>query len=67
MPMSSEKPNLMLHQIDEKIQARLDELMSKNTEGTISNEEKEELTVLGETVEYLSLENAKILAEHVCR
>ncbi len=65
--MSSEKPNLMLHQIDEKIQARLDELMSKNTEGTISNEEKEELTVLGETVEYLSLENAKILAEHVCR
>lgn len=51
----------LLH-IDKKAQARLDVLMMKNNEGTITIAERKELTVLGDTAERLSLENAKTLA-----
>lgn len=57
-----QKPKQKLHRIDHKMQARLDELMTKNTEGTLSGKEKKEFAALGETVERLSLENARILA-----
>jgi hypothetical protein len=53
-----------LHRIDEKMQARLDLLMSKNNEGTITAAERKELASLGEVVERLSLENAKMLSRH---
>ena len=36
----------------------------KNNEGTITAAEKKELEELGETVERLSLENARMLARH---
>lgn len=59
-----ERPKPKLHRIGAKTQARLDELMEKNTEGTLTAAEKKELATLGETVERLSLENAKMLASH---
>lgn len=59
-----ERPKPKLHRIDPKTQARLDELMEKNTEGALTVAEKKELATLGETVERLSLENAKMLAAH---
>lgn len=59
-----ERPKQKLHRIDAKTQSRLDELMTKNTEGTLTAAEKKELASLGETVERLSLENAKMLAAH---
>ena len=45
-------------------QVRLDELMSKNTEGTLDDAERRELDQLGRMVEDLSLENARLLASH---
>ncbi len=59
-----ERPKPKLHRIDSKTQARLDELMAKNTEGMLTAPEKKELASLGETVERLSLENARMLAAH---
>ena len=59
-----EQPKPKLHRIDAKTQARLDELMTKNTEGALTAAERKELTNLGETVERLSLENARMLAAH---
>ena len=55
-----------LHRIDAGMQERLDVLLEKNNEGTIAAAEKKELEELGETVERLSLENARMLARH-CR
>jgi hypothetical protein len=46
------------HQIDEKAQTRLDELMERNNEGTITATERKELAALGDEAERLSLENA---------
>lgn len=57
-----QRPTPKLHRIDVKTQARLDELMAKNTEGTLKAAEKRELASLGEMVERLSLENARIVA-----
>ena len=57
-------PKPRLHRIEESTQARLDTLMSKNNEGTLTRAERKELTALGEQVERLSLENAKTLARH---
>jgi hypothetical protein len=53
-----------LQRIDTVTQARLDDLMSKNTEGTLSVAERRELDKLGRLVEKLSLENARLLASH---
>jgi hypothetical protein len=53
-----------LHRIDAGMQERLDALLEKNNEGTITAAEKKELEELGETVEHLSLENARMLARH---
>lgn len=58
-----EKPVPKLHRIDPKTQARLDELMSKNTEGQLTPAERRELSALGAKVERLSIENARMLAE----
>jgi hypothetical protein len=51
-----------LQRIDEATQARLDELMDKNTEGRLQAAERREFEKLGELVEKLSLENASLLA-----
>jgi hypothetical protein len=59
-----EPPTPKLHRIDEKTQVRLDTLMAKNNEGTISAAERKELVSLGDKVERLSLENAKMLSRH---
>ena len=53
-----------LQRIDADTQARLDELMGKNTEGTLDEAERRELGRLGRLVEKLSLENARLLANH---
>ncbi len=53
-----------LQRIDAGTQARLDELMGKNTEGTLDAIERRELDRLGRLVEKLSLENARLLASH---
>lgn len=53
-----------LHRIDAGMQSRLDALMEKNNQGTITASEKKELKDLGRTVERLSLENAQMLARH---
>ncbi len=53
-----------LQRIDTATQERLDELMGKNTEGTLSAAERRELDKLGRLVERLSLENAQLLAGH---
>lgn len=57
-----DRPKPKLHRIDDKTQARLDHLMDKNTAGTLTAKENEEFHDLGEMVERLSYENAKILA-----
>ncbi len=59
-----ERPSPKLHKIDERTQARLDVLMAKNNEGKITAAETKELGTLGETIERLSLENARLLARH---
>jgi hypothetical protein len=56
--------SVRLHRIDGKTQARLDALMAKNNEGTITAAERKELAYLGGKVERLSLENAKMLNRH---
>ena len=53
-----------LQRIDADTQVRLDELMGKNTEGTLDAVERRELDKLGRLVEKLSLENARLLASH---
>lgn len=60
----SNKSPLRLQRIDARTQARLDELMTRNTEGTLGGAERRELEKLGRTVEKLSLENARLLAGH---
>ena len=57
-------PTPKLHRIDGKTQTRLDALMAKNNENTITAAERKELALLGDTVERLSLENAKMLGRH---
>ena len=59
---ASSKPRLQ--RIDAETQARLDELMAKNTEGVLKPAERRELEQLGRRVEKLSLENANLLANH---
>lgn len=51
-----------LRRIDSETQERLDFLMEKNNEGTITEAERRELLKLGEMVERLSLENARLVA-----
>lgn len=53
-----------LQRIDAGTQARLDELMAKNTEGELDAAERVEFEKLGRRVENLSLENARLLARH---
>ena len=53
-----------LQRVDAHTQARLDELMGKNTEGALSAAERREFEKLGRLVEKLSLENARLLAAH---
>ena len=53
-----------LKRIEANTQARLDELMGKNTEGTLDAAERRELDRLGRLVEKLSLENARLPASH---
>lgn len=55
-------PKRKLHRIDGKTQKRLDELMTRNTEGELTAKERKELEELGELVERLSFENAQLLA-----
>jgi hypothetical protein len=52
-----------LQRIDEATQARLDELMDRNTEGSLNAAERREFEKLGELVEKLSLENASLLVQ----
>ena len=59
-----ERPSPKLHKIDARTQTRLDVLMGKNNEGAITAAERKELANLGETMERLSLENARLLARH---
>lgn len=59
-----ERPKPKLHRIDAKSQRLLNELMAKNNEGTLTSAERRELARLGEIVERLSLENARMLASH---
>lgn len=54
-----------LHRIDPRTQERLDLLMEKNNDGTITEAERKELLKLGEMAERLSLENARLLANQV--
>ena len=61
-PASSPSPRL--RRISAETQVRLDELMSKNTEGNLTTTERRELERLGRQVEKLSLENAHLLASH---
>lgn len=58
-------PTPKLHCIDEKTQARLDALMAKSNEGTITALESKELSSLGGMVERLSMENANMPGRHV--
>ena len=51
-----------LRRIDAATQARLEHLMTKNTEGTLEPEERREMDELGGLAESLSLENARVLA-----
>jgi hypothetical protein len=53
-----------LQRIDAAAQARLDELMDKNTDGALTVAERRELDKLGRLAEKLSLENARLLASH---
>ncbi len=53
-----------LRRIEVDAQTRLDELMDKNTEGTLTASERRELDKLGRQAEKLSLENARFLAAH---
>lgn len=61
---TASSPRPQLRRIDAETQARLDELMAKNTEGSLSTTERRELEKLGRQVETLSLENAHLLASH---
>ena len=59
----SSSPRLAhLRRIDASAQARLEHLMTKNTEGTLEPEERREMEELGRMAETLSLENARLLA-----
>lgn len=53
-----------LQRVDARTQARLNELMARNTEGELDAAERRELAKLGQAVEKLSLENARLLASH---
>ncbi|HWB06810.1 MAG TPA: hypothetical protein VG796_27545 [Verrucomicrobiales bacterium] len=55
-------PAPKLARIDNKTQERLDDLMTRNTEGKLSASERRELETLVDKVERLSLENARLLA-----
>ena len=55
-------PPAKLARIDSAVQDRLDELMSRNTEGKLTAKERRELEVLVDQVERLSLENARLLS-----
>lgn len=43
---------------------RLDELMTRNNEGTLSDVEREELRALVVKAEQITLENARLLGDH---
>lgn len=60
--MNATKSTAGLAKVDSTVQDRLDALMSRNTEGTLTAKEKRELKLLVEKVELLSLENACQLA-----
>ena len=60
-------PSPRLRRINTETQVRLDELMSKNTENSLTTTERRELEKLGRQVEKLSLENAHLLASHTSR
>ncbi len=60
--ISWDPPQVQLHRIDDKMQARLSALMVKNNEGSLTSDEKRELEDLGAQAERLSLANARILA-----
>jgi hypothetical protein len=57
-------PAPVLSRIDSATQDRLDELLSRNSEGTLAAKERRELEGLVERVEQMSLENARLLARH---
>jgi len=59
--ISFEKPKAQLRRLDEKTQARLDELMTKNNEGKLTAKERKEFDSLAERVHALSMENARTL------
>jgi hypothetical protein len=54
---------LRLYRIDAKTQARLDLLLDRNREGTITSGEHSELSKMVEELDELSLQNAQILAD----
>ena len=57
-----EPPHPKLHKIDQGMQDRLSDLMSKNNEDALTPEERVAFEELGAEAERLSLENARILA-----
>ncbi len=62
--ISFNPPRPKLQRINPKMQRRLDELMTRNTEGKLNARERKELEHLGHQAEQLSLENARLLARH---
>ena len=64
--MSKDKPP-KLKQFAPPKQRRLDELLSKNAEGCITDAEKRRLTSLVDEAEQLTVENAKRLAAYAER
>jgi DNA-binding Xre family transcriptional regulator len=59
--ISFEKPKAQLVRLDEKTQARLDALMSKNNEGLLTAAERKEFLALADQAHRMSIENARIL------
>jgi len=56
-----EKPRAQLRQLDAKTQARLNELMERGNDGTLTARQKKEFELLAEKAHRISLENARVL------
>lgn len=61
--VSWEKPRPKLHRLDPDTQSKLDGLLKRNAEGTLTAVQRRELEKLAKLVERLSLENARLVAQ----
>jgi hypothetical protein len=57
-------PKLTMQQLDSSAQKRLNELMSKNTEGSLTAAERGEFENLAKEAQQITITNARILASH---